>query len=52
MDQWLIAAIALVVIMAFVVVYEIIRAERQSRKATAEVHSGPDDVEKRARRAF
>lgn len=53
MDQWLVGALALVVFVVVITAYEVGRAERKSRKAEAiDVHSGPDDVEKRARRAF
>ena len=53
MDQYLVASIALVLFSAFVVAAYIVNEERKSRKSpAATVHSGPDDVEKRARRAF
>ncbi|MBR1193207.1 hypothetical protein [Bradyrhizobium sp. AUGA SZCCT0160] len=53
MDQTLVAALALVVFAAFVVFAYIVNEERKSRRSPARaVHSGPDDVEKRARRAF
>jgi hypothetical protein len=53
MDQWLIAALALVVAVIVISVFEIWRAERESRKAVREkVPAAPDTVEKRARRAF
>jgi hypothetical protein len=51
MDQSLVAALALVGFAAFVVFAYVFREERKSR-GTDDVHSGPDDVEKRARRAF
>lgn len=53
MEQWLIFAIALVVIVGFVVAYEVWRAERESRRAAAiDLPVVQDNVEKRARRAF
>lgn len=56
MDQSLVAAVALVAFMAFAVVAYVFNEERKSRKVLrsgrTDIHSGPDDVEKRARRAF
>jgi hypothetical protein len=56
MDQGMVAAVALVAFMAFVVGAYIVSEERKSRKVLrsgrSDIHSGPDDVEKRARRAF
>lgn len=52
-DQGLVASIALAVFGLFVVGAYIFNEERKSRKPPAvDVHSGPDDLEKRARRAF
>lgn len=55
MDQWLVAAVALVGFMAFVVFAYIVNEERKSRKilrsGRIDIHSGPDDLEARARRA-
>jgi len=53
MEQWLIAALVLVGVVAVVVIYEVLRAERESRKAVIiEVDDAPETIEKRARRAF
>lgn len=53
MDQWVVASIALVAFSGFVAFAYVFNEERKSRKPPAvDVHSGPDDVEKRARRAF
>ncbi len=53
MEQWLIAALALVVLIVVITAYEIWRAERESRKAAPiEIPVVQDNVEKRARRAF
>jgi VIT1/CCC1 family predicted Fe2+/Mn2+ transporter len=52
-DQSLIAALALVMFAIFALGYFIGIQERKSRRSPAAmVHSGRDDVEKRARRAF
>lgn len=51
MDQMLVAAIALTAFSAFVAFAYIGNEDRKSRKAPpVDVHSGPDDVEARARR--
>lgn len=50
MDQGLVASIALAVFSVFVVVAYIFNEERKSRKPRIDVHSGPDDLETRARR--
>lgn len=50
MDQSLVAAIALVFFLGFVAFAFIFNEERKSRKPSVDVHSGPDDVETRARR--
>lgn len=50
MDQLLVASIALVLFMGFVVLAFIFNEERKSRKPKANVHSGRDDLESRARR--
>lgn len=52
MDQYLVASIALVIFSGFVALAYVHHEERKSRKSAVDVHSGPDDVEKRARRAF
>lgn len=53
MDQMFLAAFFLVNAFAFVAGYYIGSSERKSRRlAVAQVHSGRDDVETRARRAF
>lgn len=51
MDQWLIAACALVTFMAFGALAYILREERKSR-ILIEQPPRPDTVETRARRAF
>jgi hypothetical protein len=56
MDQYLVASLALVAFTAFLLGAYIVSEERKSRKVLrsgrTDIHSGPDDVEKRARRAF
>lgn len=56
MDQTLVAACALVVFAVFIIGAYVVSEERKSRKVLrsgrTDIHSGPDDVEKRARRAF
>jgi len=56
MDQILIAALALVAFAAFVVIAYIFNEKRKGRKVLrsgrGNIHSGPDDVEARSRRAF
>lgn len=53
MDQHLVAALALFGFAAFVAFAYIFHEERKSRRTVAiDVHSGRDDVETRARRAF
>lgn len=53
MDQGLIAMLAVCAFALFGAGYFIGLQERKSRRSpSAFVHSGPDDVEKRARRAF
>jgi hypothetical protein len=52
MDQSLIAALSLVAFMGFGVFAYIFNEERKSRRRTMNIHSGPDNVETRARRAF
>jgi hypothetical protein len=49
MDQWLVAACALVVFMAFGALAYILREERKSRIL---IERDPDTVETRSRRAF
>ncbi len=54
MDQSLVAAVALVAFMAFAVAAYIVNEERKSRRilrsGRTDIHSGPDDLEARARR--
>lgn len=52
MDQFLVAALALIAFSIFVVFAYIFNEERRSRKPRPDIHSGPDNVERRARRAF
>lgn len=52
MDQLLVASLALLAFGIFVVIAFIVNEERKSRKPKVDVHSGPDDVETRSRRAF
>jgi hypothetical protein len=52
MDQMLVAAFFLVNAFAFTAGYYIGSSERKSRNPAHIVHSGRDDVETRARRAF
>lgn len=52
MDQFLVAMLCLAGILIFVSGYYIGMSERDSRRSRLDVHSGPDDLEKRSRRAF
>ncbi len=52
MDQYLVAACAIVIFVVFGSGYFVGRAERKSRGPADNVHSGRNDVETRARRAF
>jgi hypothetical protein len=52
MDQYLVAAVALVAFALVAAGYFIGSTERKSRKSGDDAKSGPDDVAKRSRRAF
>lgn len=54
MDQWLIAALAMVAFLAFVAFAYIFSEERKSRKLDRRMADagGPDTIETRSRRAF
>lgn len=52
MDQMLVAALALLAFTGFAALSYIFNEERKSRRPRIDVHSGPDDVETRSRRAF
>lgn len=52
MDQWIVASLAMLAFSIFATLAYIFNEERKSRKPAVDIHSGPDDVEKRARRAF
>lgn len=53
MSQIIIAAAALIAFALFAVVYGLYWTHRETcRKPYRDVHSGPDDVETRSRRAF
>jgi hypothetical protein len=50
MDQYLVASIALVIFSGLVAFAYVHHEERKSRRLSLNIHSGPDDVETRARR--
>jgi hypothetical protein len=52
MDQYLVAAVALLVFFGFAAGYFIGNNERKSRRPSGEVHSDYTDVEIRSRRPF
>lgn len=52
MDQYLVAALASVAFLGFGVFAYIFNEERKSRRRPMNIHSGPDNIETRSRRAF